>query len=164
MQRKQMVLSILAVALFVIMSFLILQFRLDALGLKKELSAIEKSSSLDQNEKFIKGFFDYSSTQKRYEQIKPLMTERGYHSTFPSGMDLPKTDQAVTSKIDGLKSYERKISKTEIEYVSEFNQKTTFREVDSTQTILLRTKLLYVNEQGWKVDNVEFLAQISYQP
>lgn len=40
------------------------------------------------------------------------MTEQGYHST--SGINLPKTDQAVTPKINGLESYEWKFRKQKL--------------------------------------------------
>jgi hypothetical protein len=162
MERKQLWVSIAIILIILSLCLTIMEFRLQALHYKQELLKLENSSSKDTNENFIKAFFQYNSTKQRYEQIKPLMTNEGYHSTFPSGMEIPETDQSVVSKIEFLVSYEHPISKTSSEYISEFKQTTRFRDIENTQTILLKTKLEF--ENSWKVQKVEFLAQTSYAP
>lgn len=55
-----------------------------------KLIRIEKSDSSITNQQFIKGFFNYSNPGLRYKQIESIMTDKGYHQTFPSGTELPK--------------------------------------------------------------------------
>ncbi|NPC90884.1 hypothetical protein HOO54_01015 [Bacillus sp. WMMC1349] len=54
------------------------------------LKKLDQSKAAELNHEFINRFFTYKNTKQRYEDIKPLMTEKGYQSTYPSGSSIPK--------------------------------------------------------------------------
>ncbi|NPC90830.1 hypothetical protein HOO54_00730 [Bacillus sp. WMMC1349] len=66
------------------------------------------------------------NTKQRYEDIKPLMTEKGYQSTYPSGSSIPKKGSDVSSSISGLRSYEYQSDKQEASFMNEFTVRTSY--------------------------------------
>src|SRR5690606_12615583 len=103
----------------------------------------------------------YESIRSRYEGLEPMMTEQGYKSTFPSGMELPtNNDSKVQSRMEGLKAYEYKVSQFETEFFNEFNMTIRVGDTENTQTVICRTFLIYT-DAGWKVDEVEFIGQLT---
>ena len=131
---------------------------------KKQTKAVEALTISDArkiNEEFIGKFFTYESTKARYEGIQPIMTEQGYKSTFPSGMELPENDGAVKSVMEDLKAYEYQASKFEAEFFNEFNMTIKVGETESTQTVICRTFLIYTEASGWKINDVEFIGQLT---
>ncbi|QWC25150.1 hypothetical protein KJK41_22235 (plasmid) [Bacillus haikouensis] len=125
------------------------------------LSSIQNTDALKVNREFLKNFFTYQTTAERYKKIKPFMTDRGYKATHPSGTNLPDTDQSVKSSMVGLKPFEYQSSKTQAEFFNEFKLSTEFNEVANTETVIVKTSLVFVKEQGWKVDDVEFIGQLT---
>lgn len=89
------------------------------------------------------------------------MTDQGYKATHPSGAELPKSDQSVKSSMVGLKPFEYLSSKTEAEFFNEFKLTTEFNDVANTETVIVKTSLIYVKEIDWKVDDVEFIGQLT---
>lgn len=59
----------------------------------------------------------------------------------------------------GLKPFQS--SKTEAEFFNEFKLTTEFNNVATTETVIVKTSLIYVKEQDWKVDDVEFIGQLT---
>lgn len=163
MRGKQLLIVSACVITFIVMTFLIFHFRLETNSYRKELSEVKKSSPMKANQEFIEKFFSYKSAKERYENLESMMTQAGFRSTFPSGSELPEGDQSVQSSIKNLVCYENSVSKTEVYFMNEFTQTTSFKGVDSTQSILIKTKLLFQG-QAWKIDDVEYIAQTSYQP
>jgi hypothetical protein len=84
-----------------------------------------------------------------------------YKATHPSGTDLPNSEQSVQSSMIGLKPFEYQDSKTEAEFFNEFKLTTEFNGVANTETVIVKTSLIYVKEQGWKVDDVEFIGNLT---
>ncbi|MBT2739046.1 hypothetical protein [Bacillus sp. ISL-7] len=125
------------------------------------LSSIQNTETLEVNRKFLTTFFTYQTTAERYKNIKPFMTDQGYKATQPSGTELPNSDQSVQSSMVGLKPFEYQSSKTESEFFNEFNLSTEFNGVSNTETVIVKTSLIYVKKQGWKIDDVEFVGQLT---
>lgn len=125
------------------------------------LYSIQKTDALEVNRKFLNSFFTYQTTAERYEKIKPLMTNQGYKATHPSGTELPNSEQSVESSMTGLKPFEYQSSKTEAEFFNEFKLSTEFNDVTNTETVIVKTSLIYVIEQGWKINDVEFIGQLT---
>ncbi|MDQ6600983.1 hypothetical protein [Bacillus salipaludis] len=127
----------------------------------KTLSSVQNTDALEVNQKFLEKFFTYQITTERYEEIKPLMTDQGFKATHPSGTELPKSKQSVRSSMVGLKPFEYQSSKTEAEFLNEFKLTTEFNDVSNTETVIVKTSLIYVKEQGWKINDVEFVGQLT---
>ncbi|MED3564512.1 hypothetical protein [Bacillus xiapuensis] len=125
------------------------------------LSSVQNTDALEVNRKFLEKFFTYQTTAERYEKIKPLMTDQGFKATHPSGTELPKSKQSVKSSMVGLKPFEYQSSKTEAEFFNEFKLTTEFNNVSNTETVIVKTSLIYVKEQGWKINDVEFVGQLT---
>ncbi|MCP3742375.1 hypothetical protein [Rossellomorea sp. BNER] len=125
------------------------------------LSSIQNTDALKVNREFLKNFFTYQTTAERYKNIKPFMTDRGFKATHPSGTKLPDSDQSVKSSMVGLKPFEYQSSKNEAEFFNEFKLSTKFNDVTNTETVIVKTSLIYVKEQGWKIDDVEFVGQLT---
>ncbi|TKH06138.1 hypothetical protein FC682_06215 [Peribacillus simplex] len=127
----------------------------------KSLSSIQNRDSLIINRKFLESFFTYQTTAERYKKIEKFMTDQGYKATHPSGTDLPDSEESVQSSMVGLKPFEYQSSKTEAEFFNEFKLTTEFNNVAATDTVIVKTSLIFVKEQGWKVDDVEFIGQLT---
>jgi uncharacterized protein len=89
------------------------------------------------------------------------MTDQGYKATHPSGTELPNSEQSVKSSRVGLKPFEYQSSKTEAEFFNEFKLTTEFKNVANTKTVIVKTSLIYVKNQGWKIDDIEFVGQLT---
>ncbi|QKE76019.1 hypothetical protein HPK19_24710 (plasmid) [Arthrobacter citreus] len=113
------------------------------------------------NQAFLKNFFTYQTTTERYQNIKPIITDQGYKATHPSVLEIPNGDQSVKSSLVGLKPFEYQSSKTEAEFFYEFKLSTEFNNVSNTETVIVKTSLIYVKDQGWKIDDVEFVGQLT---
>jgi uncharacterized protein len=127
----------------------------------KELSSIQNTDALKVNREFLESFFTYQTTTERYKNIKPFMTDQGYKATHPSGTGIPTSKQSVTSSMVGLKPFEYQPSKTEAEFFNEFKLTTEFDNVANTETVIVKTSLIYVKEKEWKIDDVEFIGQLT---
>jgi hypothetical protein len=127
----------------------------------KELSSIQNTEALKVNQEFLESFFTYQTTAERYKNIKPFMTNRGYKATHPSGTELPASKQSVISSMVGLKPFEYQPSKTEAEFFNEFKLSTEFNGVSNTETVIVKTSLIHVNKKEWKVDDIEFVGQLT---
>jgi uncharacterized protein len=125
------------------------------------LSSIQNTDALEVNREFLKNFFTYKTTAERYQNIKSFMTDQGYKSTHPSGTEPPNSEQSVESSMVGLKPFEYQSSKTEAEFFNEFKLSTEFNNITNTETVIVKTSLIYVKDQGWKMDDVEFIGQLT---
>jgi hypothetical protein len=125
------------------------------------LSSIQNTDALEVNRKFLEKFFTYETTAERYQNIKSFMTDQGYKSTHPSGTEPPNSEQSVKSSMIGLKLFEYQSSKTEAEFFNEFKLSTEYNDITNTQTVIVKTSLIHVKEQGWKIDDVEFIGQLT---
>lgn len=126
----------------------------------KSLSSIQNTDALKINREFLERFFTYQTTAERYEKIKPFMTDQGYKATHPSGTELQDSEQSVKSSMVGLKPFEYQSSKTEAEFFNEFKLTTEFNNVANTETIIVKTSLIYVKDKGWKIDDVEYMGEL----
>jgi uncharacterized protein len=127
----------------------------------ESLSSIQNTEALKVNREFLERFFTYQTTAERYKNIKPFMTDQGYKATHPSGTELPNSEQSVNSSMVGLKPFEYQSSKTEAEFFNEFKLTTEFNNVANTETVIIKTALIYVKDQGWRVDDVEFIGNLT---
>ena len=127
----------------------------------KSLSSIQNTDILKINREFLERFFTYKTTKERYQKIKPFMTDQGYKATHPSGTKLPDSEESVKSSMVGLKPFEYQSSKTEAEFFNEFKLTTEFNNVANTETVIVKTLLVYVKGQGWKINDVEFVGQLT---
>jgi len=127
----------------------------------QSLSFIQITDALKVNREFLESFFTYQTTAERYKKIEPFMTDQGFNATHPSGTELPDSEESVKSSMVGLKQFEYQTSKTEAEFFNEFKLTTEFNNVAATDTVIVKTSLIYVKEQGWKVDDVEFIGQLT---
>ncbi|MEH7451186.1 hypothetical protein [Gottfriedia acidiceleris] len=127
------------------------------------LSSIQNTAALEVNRAFLKNFFTYQTTTERYQNIKLFMTNQGYKATHPSGIKLPNSKQSVKSSFVGLKPFVYQSSKTEAEFFNEFKLSTEFNKVSNIETVIVKTSLIYVKDQGWKIDDVEYVGQLTGQ-
>ncbi|CAK6481266.1 hypothetical protein IFT92_09400 [Peribacillus simplex] len=127
----------------------------------QSLSSIQNTDALKVNRQFLESFFTYQTTAERYKKVEPFMTDQGFKATHPSGTELPDSEESVKSSMVGLKPFEYQTSKTEAEFFNEFKLTTEFNNVAATDTVIVKTSLIYVKEQGWKVDDVEFIGQLT---
>lgn len=74
---------------------------------------------------------------------------------------LPDTKESVQSSMVGLKPFEYQSLKTEAEFFNEFKLTTVFNNVAATELVIVKTSLMYVKDQGWKVNDVEFIGQLT---
>jgi hypothetical protein len=115
------------------------------------VSNIEPSQAEQVNKKFLKSFFTYNNPSERYENIKPLMTEAGFKATHPSGNGIPQSKENISSSISNIKLFKHEVSKTEIEFLNEFKVSTNYNSVGSTERMVIKTELVYVEGVGWKI-------------
>ncbi|WP_137791933.1 hypothetical protein [Bacillus sp. E(2018)] len=118
------------------------------------VSHIEPSQAEQINRKFLKSFFTYDNPSERYQNIKPLMTESGFKATHPSGNKIPQTKENVSSSISNIKLFKYQVSKSEIEFLNEFKVTTDYNGVGSTEKMVVKTELVYVEGVGWRVDDI----------
>lgn len=130
----------------------------------KSLTSVQQTDALSKNRSFLEAFFTYETTAERYQKIRPLMTDRGFKATHPSGTKPPQSKQSVKSTMVGLKPFEYQTSKTEAEFFNEFKLSTEYNDVSNTETVIVKTSLIYVKEQGWKIDDVEFVGELTGRP
>lgn len=107
------------------------------------------------NKNFIVAFFQYNNTGDRYSNIKKYMTEKGYKSTFPSGVSLP-TSVPITSTLENLSSSSKEEKEGNYTLISEFDVTTTFNRQQIKQNILLKTDVIK-SDGAWQVNNVVIL-------
>ncbi|MED1865834.1 hypothetical protein P4V41_20495 [Fictibacillus nanhaiensis] len=117
-------------------------------------SHIEPSQAEQVNRKFLKSFFTYDNPSERYQNIKPLMTASGFRATHPSGNGLPQSKEDVSSSIGNIKLFKHEVSKTEIEFLNEFKVTTDYNDVGSTEKMVVKTELIYVGGEGWKIQDI----------
>lgn len=115
------------------------------------------------NKEFIEKFFTYPNTKQRYDQIKPLMTTEGFSAALPSEIDLPQYDEntpSVSSKMRKLQPFQNVVDRDRAEFINQFKVSTSFNNVETSQTIIVHTVLLYSEEKGWQVDDVQFITTL----
>ncbi|GKU83934.1 hypothetical protein [Niallia sp. NCCP-28] len=127
----------------------------------KNLKMVQDSEAKMLNKTFLEKFFTYENTADRYKGIESFMTEQGLSSTHPSGTEIPSTKESVASSIRGLKAYEHQISTTETSFINEFQFTTTYNGVADMVTTIIKTELLYVDHKGWKVNDVEYIGELT---
>lgn len=127
----------------------------------QSLSSIQNTDALKVNRQFLESFFTYQTTAERYKKVELFMTDQGFKATHPSGTELPDSEESVKSSMVGLKPFEYQTSKTEAEFFNEFKLTTEFNNVAATDTVIVKTSLIFVKGQGWKVDDVEFIGQLT---
>ncbi|WP_445491549.1 hypothetical protein [Niallia sp. 03133] len=127
----------------------------------KRLKNVHGSEAALLNETFLDKFFTYEHTEDRYKNVETLMTDQGFASTHPSGAEIPSTKESVESSLSGLKAYEYKASKMETAYINEFELTTEYNGVSDTVTTLVKTDLLYVKNKGWKVNDIEYIGELT---
>jgi hypothetical protein len=83
------------------------------------------------------------------------MTEQGFKATQPSGMVLYHSKDSVKSSMFGLKHFEYQTNKTKKEFFNELKLTSDVQSVSTTQNVILKTSLLYIKKEGWKVHDVQ---------
>ncbi|MDQ0271255.1 hypothetical protein [Cytobacillus purgationiresistens] len=63
---------------------------------------------------------------------------------------MPESEESVKSSMVGLKTFEY-----------EFKLTTKFNNFANTETVIVKTSLIYVKEQGWKIHDVEFVGELT---
>ena len=127
----------------------------------KSLSSIQNRDALKVNREFLESFFTYQTTAERFKKIEPFMTDQGNKATHPSGTELPDSEESIQSSMVGLKPFEYQSSKTEAEFFNEFKLTTEFNNVANTEMVIVKTSLIYVKGQGWKIDDVEYIGELT---
>ncbi|WP_240416525.1 hypothetical protein [Paenibacillus periandrae] len=126
--------------------------------IKDQISA---TGADDTNKAFIEKFFTYETTKQRYDNIKPFMTTRGYNSALPAGIEIPDNSSgvpSVSSQMNRLQPFRYVSGNEKIEFMNGFDVVTSFNKVQTTQTVIVHTVLLYSKDKGWQVDEVEFVG------
>jgi hypothetical protein len=118
------------------------------------VSQIEPSQAEQVNRKFLKSFFIYDNPSERYQNIKALMTEAGYKATHPSGNAIPQSKEDVSSSITNIKLFKHEVSKTEIEFLNEFKVTTDYNDVGSSERMVVKTEIVYVEGKGWRIKDI----------
>ncbi|WP_338709168.1 hypothetical protein [Paenibacillus amylolyticus] len=123
---------------------------------------MKEQTIMQQNRLFVEGFFNFETTNQRYKAIRPYTTEKGYRSTFPSGIELPP-DSEVHSTVSDMKAYlqhDPSSDKKHTEVLNKFSLTTEFNGIGSVQTIVMKTVLVDEGRgDGWKVDDIEMIIQ-----
>lgn len=114
------------------------------------------------NREFLESFSTYQTTAVRYKKVEPFMTDQGFKATHPSGTELPDSEESVKSSMMGLRPFEYQTSKTEAEFLNESKLTTEFDHVAATDMVIVKTSLIFVKEQGWKVDECEKIYTQKY--
>lgn len=127
----------------------------------QSLASVQQTEALNTNREFLEAFFTYETTAERYKKIEPLMTDQGFKATHPSGTKPPDSEESVKSSMVGLKPFEYQSSKTEAEFFNEFKLSTEYNNVSSTEVVIVKTSLIFVKEHGWKIDDVEFVGELT---
>jgi hypothetical protein len=127
----------------------------------KSLSSIQENDAFLLNRDFLKKYFTYQNLQDRYDSIRPIMTDRSYTAIHEYAGDDLKSGETISSSITDVKSFRYQDTKSAVEFLNEFRLTTEFNNIGNTETVYVKTQLVYVKEQGWKVDGVEFLGQLS---
>lgn len=127
----------------------------------KSLSSVQQSEAINTNREFLEAFFTYETTAERYKRIEPFMTDQGFKATHPSGTELLDSKESVKSSLVGLKPFEYQSSKTEAEFFNEFKLSTEYNNVTSTETVIVKTSLIFVKEKGWRIDDVEYVGELT---
>lgn len=135
------------------------------MGLRSQIKEQTKNEAVElANKEFLTKFFTYKTIKERYEGIKPFMTEQGYNSTLPAGIELPEdTDESmsVSSRFDKHIPFKKVMDEKKVEFLNQFSLTTSFNKIASTQEVIVRTIMVY--EDGakmWKVDEVEFITTL----
>jgi hypothetical protein len=74
-----------------------------------ELQSVKDGDSFRANSAFLEHFFNYTNIKQRNNQIKPLMTDKGYQTVL-SGSP-PESSSDVQGSVANIESYEQKVSK-----------------------------------------------------
>ncbi|WP_383721563.1 hypothetical protein [Streptomyces sp. NPDC057748] len=77
---------------------------------------------------------------------------------------IPKKGTDVSSSVSGLQSYEYQSDKQEVSFMNEFTARTSYNGTASEQKIVIKTQLIALENGEWKVDNVEFIANVGGEP
>lgn len=163
MKKKGLMLAgfVVVCLLFLYISSLRSQLN-DALTLKanyqeevKALSQVKDGEAKETNREFLKQFFNYSDIKERNKSIRPLMTAQGYQS-----IQMTNSQQTADIKVysSNLKSYERILDKKTVDFISELDLSVKFNDVTNTEKTLVKTTLLHIQGEGWKVEKVEFVG------
>jgi hypothetical protein len=118
------------------------------------VSHIDPSQAEQVNRKFLKSFFTYDNPSERYQNIKPLMTESGFKATHPSGNTIPQSKENVSSSISNIKLFKHEVSQIEIEFLNEFKVTTGYNDVGSIEKMVVKTELVYVEGEGWRIKDI----------
>ncbi|MDN4075513.1 hypothetical protein [Fictibacillus terranigra] len=46
-------------------------------------------------------------------------------------------------------------------FFNEFKLSTEYNNVSNTETVIVKTSLIYVKDQGWKIDDVEYVGELT---
>lgn len=121
----------------------------------KTLSEIESQEAARINKDFLTAFFNYEDVKARNAEIKPFMTTEGYQVT-----QLEESSQEANISVSAakIKSYERMTDKKTASFLTEIDLTISFDNQSNTETNYIKTELVYIQKQGWKIDNVSILG------
>lgn len=119
------------------------------------LAGITRTEAKKVNDIFIERFFNYQNTADRYKKLKEIMTEQGFKAAHPSGDKVPEKGADVKARAIQIQSYEQAKDRTHVEYISTFTQTVSFNGQSTNTPMIIKTKLVLIEGQGWKVDDIE---------
>jgi hypothetical protein len=119
------------------------------------LSGVTRNEAKKVNDLFIERFFNYQNTIERYKDIQALMTRRGFKAAHPSGENIPEKGTDILASTRNVQSYEHVQDRTHVEYISTFTNTIRFNGVSSSDPEMIKTKLIFVEGEGWKIDDLE---------
>ncbi|WP_027416078.1 hypothetical protein [Aneurinibacillus terranovensis] len=159
------VIAALAIVCFILWSQLQAQKMLVASYKEKvdSLSGVTQVDAKKVNDLFIERFFNYQNTADRYKNIKEIMTRQGLQAAHPSGGEIPEKGADVTASVRNVQTYEYTHDRTHVEYINTFIQTLSYNGENSNATMMIKTKLLYMDGLGWKIDDLENIP-LSSQP
>lgn len=122
----------------------------------KKLSTFKEDEAKKANKAFLQYFFNYENVKERNKEIKPLMTEQAFQKVNYEG----DSEAEVHVSASNFKSYEYKEDKTTAEYITELDMKVSYNGVSSKEPAMIKTKWVFVEGEGWKVDHVEVIGGV----
>ncbi|MBT2668638.1 hypothetical protein J7J00_24725 [Bacillus sp. ISL-4] len=119
----------------------------------KKLSTFKEDEAKKANKAFLQYFFNYENVKERNKQIKPYMTDQAFQAVDYKG----ESEAEVHVSASNLKSYEYRENKTSAEYITELDMKINVEGNSSKEQTMIKTELIFVEGEGWKVDHVEMI-------
>ncbi|ULL18344.1 hypothetical protein DVH26_30100 [Paenibacillus sp. H1-7] len=111
---------------------------------------------------FAQAFFVFDQITDRYTKAKPLLTENGYKSLFPSGPadEIPKSTLTISGTVSDVEPYFHRVDETHGTGMLVLKHHLTINNVVSTTITYVRLALVRsADKQAYLIDRVEIVHQ-----